>query len=386
LPAAASLTGMTLPRVRTVLRELVEASLVERRADGRFAMHDLIRAYAASTVEPEAAEAALGRVLDFYLHTTHSAARLLDPHSVALPLDPPAPGVVSQPLPDYPAALAWVDAEYANLMAALHTASVLGRYRSVYLLAGTLLGFHYLWGRHRDRLAAWQAALDAATQLPSAATDTNIHWFLSIGYTEQGRHDEAIECLRQALASAENQQDVTDEAHTHGQLAQAWGRRGDHRQALVHAGRAAELYRGLDRPVWEARALTEAGWYAAGLGRYDIADAYCQAALARYREHPDPLGEAGVLNSIGYVAQHTGRPGLAVDHYQRALALYEELGHTYFRADILDRLGQTYVARGEAVMARAVWQEALELCREQGRDEEADRVRRQLDTLGKGDE
>nr|AGS49656.1 hypothetical protein [uncultured bacterium esnapd13] len=46
----------------------------------------------------------------------------------------------------------------------------------------------------------------------------------------------------------------------------------------VHARRALELYRGLDLPMWEARALNGVGWCAAQLGDYDTPREHCQAA------------------------------------------------------------------------------------------------------------
>jgi hypothetical protein len=65
-------------------------------------MHDLIRAYAVSTCDrlPEpAVRAAQERVVDFYLHTAHTADQLLDSYRDPIRLDPPAPGSGPQPLP-----------------------------------------------------------------------------------------------------------------------------------------------------------------------------------------------------------------------------------------------------------------------------------------------
>ncbi len=70
-----------------------------------------------------------------------------------------------------------------------------------------------------------------------------------------------------------------------------------------------------------------------------------------------------------------------MDHYQQALAQHRASGHTYEVADTLDRLGHAHAALGQHDPARAGWREALELYREQQRDEDAARVRRQLDDL-----
>lgn len=54
VPAAASLAGTSLAQARGDLRELARAHLIIERVPGRYAMHDLLRVYAA---EQGAAEA-----------------------------------------------------------------------------------------------------------------------------------------------------------------------------------------------------------------------------------------------------------------------------------------------------------------------------------------
>src|SRR5262249_56302829 len=95
--------------------DLPGAGLVGGQAGGRFACHDLLRAYAAeqaAALEDQAERtAALHRMLDHYLHSAQAAARRLHPagHPVAAP--PPLPGTT----PEHPAtcreALAWFRAE-----------------------------------------------------------------------------------------------------------------------------------------------------------------------------------------------------------------------------------------------------------------------------------
>src|SRR5206468_1826353 len=78
------------------LHELAGCHLVTEFPPGRFAFHDMLRAYAAERAAAEDGEAerrsAIHRMLDHYLHTAHAAA-LLSPHFDALALVPPQPGV-----------------------------------------------------------------------------------------------------------------------------------------------------------------------------------------------------------------------------------------------------------------------------------------------------
>ncbi|QUQ64764.1 AfsR/SARP family transcriptional regulator [Kutzneria sp. CA-103260] len=386
VPAVASLTALPVGQAMAVLRALERVSLVQQQVPGRYRMHDLVGLFAADKARrdhPEAdREAALRRLVDFYLHTAHAADRLLDPHARRVRLASPAPGTHPQPLPDMPAALAWFDIEHPNLLAAQHTATSHAWHDTVWQLAWALASFQRRRGHRHDALAVWRAALTAAEHLPDPTTRALTHRRLGRAYADLGHHDDAIGHLHQALALAEHHHDPTTRALTHATLAWAWERRGDDRRALDHATQALNLYRTLDQPVWEAQALNQVGWHAARLGDYDTARAHCQAALAL---HHHPHGEAETLDSLGYIDHHTGHHHQAIHHYQRALTLLRGLGDTYNSADTLDRLGHPRAALGQHEQARTVWREALELYRQQGRDEDAERVQRQLDTLDQAD-
>jgi tetratricopeptide (TPR) repeat protein len=387
LPAAASLAALPTEQARVMLRELENASLVQQHVPGRYRMHDLIRLYATDTAHHDLAEdvreAALQRLLDFYAHTAHTADRLLDPHSPPLQLDPPAPGVHPQPLPDAPAAMAWFTAEHPVLLAAQHTAACHACHATVWQLSRFLHIFHSRRGHLHDRLATWRAALDAAAHLPDPTPRIHAHRRLGDAYAALGRHEEGIAHLHQALALAEEHHNPDQQARTHHVLAWASEQRGDDRQALEHATRARDLFRALDQPVGEAETLNAMGWYAARLGDYDTARIHCQAALIQNRHHHNPNGEADTLDSLGYIAYHTGHHQQAIGYHQQALTLFRALGNTYDSADILDHLGHPLETLGEHEQARVVWREALELYQEQGRNDDAARVQRQIDDLDK---
>ena len=126
LLAAASLAGHDPDTTRRTLDELTCAHLIIEHSPGRYALHDLLRAYAAeqASVHDDDTErrAALQRLVDFYTHTACAAEVVLTPYRQRIELDAAASGVQPQPIPDSPAALAWLDAENANLLAAQRTA------------------------------------------------------------------------------------------------------------------------------------------------------------------------------------------------------------------------------------------------------------------------
>ena len=81
VPAAASLTASALPAAGQALRELTAANLLTEHTPGRFAFHDLLRAYAAEQARSHESDAArrnaLHRCLDHYLHTAVAEASTL---------------------------------------------------------------------------------------------------------------------------------------------------------------------------------------------------------------------------------------------------------------------------------------------------------------------
>ncbi|MET9633608.1 BTAD domain-containing putative transcriptional regulator [Lentzea sp. NPDC006480] len=375
LPAAASLTGLTPARAARVLRALREASLLDRSADGRYSMHDLIRSYAATKAPQTLRDAALDRVVGFYLHTAYAADRLLNP--LRPPIQLTSRGT-PHPLTD---PLAWVAAEHACLMAAQHTAADRGRHDVVWQLAWSLATYHYRGGHRHAEVAVWRVAAESTSHLPDPADHCRTLRSLGTAHALLGEHEEAVRHLKQALALAEQHHDLTQQAHTRHSLAWTSTMRGDDREALHHARHTLDLHRALGDPLRIARSLNTVGWTAASLGDHDTAREHCLEALALHRLHHNPSGEATTLDSLGYVEHLSGNHDQAIDHYRRSLVLYEAEGNSVEAAHTLDRLGQSHLALGQRDEARSVWQEALELYRVQGKDSDAERVRGQLDTL-----
>lgn len=391
LPAVASLANQSVEQVRAVLRELENASLIQQHMPRRYRMHDLIRLYAGDTVHQHVSdnerEKALRRVLDFYIHTAHTADHLLNPRRqpIPLPVGSPIPGVYPQSLPDVPAALGWLDAEHHVLLAAQHTATRHGWHHAVWQLAWTLDTFHHWRGHRHDQLAVWRSALNAAAHLANPTLRTVAHRRLGRAYAYLGQVDEGIGHMHQALNLAEKNHDPYQQAHTHQMLAWAWEHRGDNQEALQHATHTLNLYRALDEPAWEAEALNAVGWYAARLGDYDTAHTHCQAALTLHQRHHHREGEAATLDSLGYIAHHSSHHQKAIEYYLQALSLFRALGDISAVAVTLENLGHPHVALGEHEQACVVWEEALQLYQQQGRDTETTRIQRRLDDLNQSD-
>lgn len=385
LSAAASLTGLSTSAAGRALRSLTEASLLNRQANGRYSMHDLVRGYSAATAQHELTEdtrkTALLRTVDYYLHTALTADRLMYPHREQLRLAPPTPGVRAHPVGDAAAALAWFITERPNLLAAQHTAVRLDRHHAVWQLAWTHSTFHAWRGHTDDRLALWQAAVVAAGKLSEPAILALALRHLGRAHARLGQHDEAVAHLSRALVASQDLDDPVNEAHIHYQLARTLGRKGDVARAMGHATRARRLYRSIDRPVWEADALNEMATLALELGDHNRARDDCRTALATHERHGNRGGEAAVREVLGHIDHTTGDHHAAIRHYERALALYRGLGSTSEAATTLDHLGRAHAALGQHRQARAAWEEAAAHYREQGSSSDALHIQERLDAL-----
>nr|CEL19790.1 transcriptional regulator, SARP family [Kibdelosporangium sp. MJ126-NF4]CTQ97015.1 transcriptional regulator, SARP family [Kibdelosporangium sp. MJ126-NF4] len=384
LLAAASLTGLSSDQTRTALRALNRVSLLHQRTLDRYQPHDLVRLHAAEHARDSLPEdvrlAALRRLVDFYLHTAYSAERLLEPHRDPIPLGPPVDGCQPQPLDEEDAALAWLDIEYPNLLAAQRLAVQQGWHAHIWQLAWTMDTFHLRRGHRPHHLTAWRAGVAAAEA--SGDPHATVLAYRCVGRVSgrAGLHGEAMTYLRKGLAVAEQIGDIPAQAHIHTTISWSWDQEGDLVQALAHATHALPLFRRSGDSVKEAWALNGVGWLHGRLGHHDQARVSCQAALELYRRHGDRHGEGFTLDSLGYIAQEADRHTEALAYFHQALALRNNLGSTLV-ADTLDRMAKTLLALHQPERARNAWQQAFELYQAHNRPTDAERIQCRLDAL-----
>ncbi len=375
LVTAANLTGLPPTRARAVLRGLEQTSLLEHDPDGRYRMHDLIRAYAAETARTlrrGLRDAAVHRVLDFCAHTAYNAGLLLDTHRGPVDLTPPEPGPHVLELPGAEAAMVWFEAERATLLAAQDAAASRDRHETVWWLALSIDAAQQRRGHRHDRLAGWRAAVHAATSLPGPAPALVAHRHLGRACAASGLRDEAIRQLGHAIGLAGDHDDRYELGHAHQSLARTLEGHDDE-LALTHTIRALRLFEELGLPVCTAHGHNAAGRQAARLGDHDTARGHFDAALALHRDHGNAAGEADSLHRLARLEHDAGNHDEAICLHERALTLRRDLGHLPASAETLDHLGLSHAAlgrTGEAREAREARQEALELYRGQGRDEE----------------
>ncbi|WP_433263376.1 ATP-binding protein [Actinosynnema sp. CS-041913] len=385
VPAVANLARVAEADSRRLLRDLVDAHLVENHAPGRYRMHDLVRLWASEKAQQvdSAAErtAAQQRFVDFYVHSAVAASARVDGRRRPTLVAEPTPDCRPLGFPDRDAALAWLDAEHACLLAAGRLAVARDWHSRVWQLAYALDTFHWRRGHVHDHFTMWQDALGAAEALGDDGLRGRAHRYLGYAASRKSRHGEAIEHLTAALRLAEQVGDIREQARAHQDFACAWEIRNDYEMALKHAMLAVPLFRRADIPMWEARALNLAGSYQARLGDHATARELCERSLELSREFQDLDGEAASLDCLADVHFRSGEHVKAVALFRDALGLRRRLGNAYGTADSLAGLGRSLTASGEHRAALETLAQAEALYRSQSRLPEADAVRDQLAAL-----
>jgi DNA-binding SARP family transcriptional activator len=381
VPAAASLAALAEADARALLHGLARAHLIAEHVPGRYAFHDLLRAYATDRAHAHDSQAdrnaAAGRLLDHYLHTGVRAASLLNPAQEPVALAAPRPGAASGHPADHSQALAWFEAEHQVLLAAVALAAGSGFDTHAWQLPWAMTPFLQARGHWQEWAATQRTALAAAAGLDDLAAQALADRLLAMACTELGDHDQALEHYASSLALYQRLGDRLGEAKVHQHLGGLAERQGRYADALGHSEQALRLYQAMGGKASEAEALNAVGWCHALLGDYQQARAFCRQALTLSAEIGHRWVEGAAWDSLGYAEHHLGRLDAAAACYQRALSLYREAGFRFAEADTLTHLGDTHHAVGELAQAREAWQQALAILHDL-QHPDADKVRAKL--------
>lgn len=305
--AAAALAGTDLRVTRCRLAEMFGHHLLNEPARGRYRFHDLIRQHARSLAAADdtaQSEAAVVRLLDHYLHTVRAADRHLNQ---GLPVGVPEAVATRPPhLPEldtWAAAVAWMEAERANLHAATAYAAEHGKPEHAVAIPTAMLGFLRVRGHWHEALALYRIALQAACRISDPRVEASVLNDLGV--------------LRY------------------------WT--GDRPAATAHLTRALELYRGVGDRLGEANVLTNLGPLQTG---ERVADGLTRA-LWTHRAFGNRVGEADTLIALGRVRHRTGDDAQAVADLTLAMRLHGEIGNRLREASALHTLGYLQQQTGD---------------------------------------
>ncbi|GAA3372585.1 transcriptional regulator AfsR [Streptomyces sannanensis] len=330
LAAAAAVLDLPLHDTEDLLESLVDISLLESAAPGRYRYHDLVRLYARACAErdeqpPSEREAALSRLLDFYLAT---AARVYA-------IERPGERVLDHfertehPGLDFDtreAALDWLFSESSGLLACARqsAASDNARRAADLLMAAVDIGESGAYSHQFAQAAA--AVSEAAQSTDDARAEGRARTMLTHVHSVSGRFAEAEEEARRAL----------------------------------------ELGLAASDPVPTGQAPNQRGIIALYENRHADAEAHLMQALSAFRADGNKPGEASALCNLSRVHLATGRTASAVELARQGIGIYEEAdtGLALRLANGKYALGLALTSAGQTSRARAVLTEALAVFRD----------------------
>ncbi|MBG0566533.1 CHAT domain-containing protein [Actinoplanes aureus] len=375
LYGAASLADLPVNRVRSRLRELDGAHLLDEYRPQRYRLHDLLHLYAAALAEEvdplDDRQACLRRLFGYYLDTAMVARAVLigdQPSSNrSSGLTTADAGVRIPPIQNRAEAAAWFDAEDASLLAAVTNIATGDLAEFSGLLAWSVDNVWVWRGRVHEVASIWRNAADAADRRGDAAAIGRANRLLGLALLRLGDNAQARTHLERAAAQFAALGDPGGQAAAQMNLATALDRDGDPNAASQLANSSLLLFRTAADRRGEAHALKAVGRYRAELGEPAEGLADCTGSLHIFQQLDDLDGQADALDDMGRIHQQLGKHDQARELYERALDLYGQVGDDYGRADTLKHLGDARHALGETDSATAAWHLATELFRAQGR-------------------
>jgi tetratricopeptide (TPR) repeat protein len=294
----------------------------------RYALHDLLRVYAAEKADRELDEpertAAITRLVTWYTEAAVAADVLLMPRRWRYTPDPVA-GIPRPPeLSSAAEAADWADREHANLVAAVCHAHGSGLHRLAWQLPTALFSFSHL-RRHLDSwLSTYRTALASALESQDEAAPAVIRGNLSVAYILMGRPHEATELLHASL--------------------RFW-------QARGHDERAAGVLNNLGIAAFE-------------MARPDYAVGYLRQSMAVYQASGNTYSEAGCHGNIGQIHLRLGDYSHAVEAYDAAEGLYRRLSDiSAGLSEVLESQAEVRHALGRTAAAQAGLEEAVTIHR-----------------------
>ncbi|WP_206792334.1 tetratricopeptide repeat protein [Amycolatopsis sp. MtRt-6] len=324
--AAAALAGTSPAAAAARLRTLRAASLLQQTPTGRWQLHDLIHLCAQHHLTPEAAGAAIPRLFQYYIDAVIAADRGLG-------------GEPGERFPHPRDALAWLDAERANLTAAVVGARVLGINEFAFLI-GTHLTEYLEWQRH---LTDWLLVTDHATRAATAIGDPQVSaiaWNnFGVALEQARRHDDALRAHRQALALFQETGDRSGEAASWSNLGNALLSKRRIDEAIEAHRHTLDLCRTLGDDAGQGRAWANLALALFRAQRHEEALEAHRQALRWTQESDDRHHEAQIWNNLGNVFNELKRFDEAIDAYTRAGEMHRDAGDRYREAEAGTNLG-----------------------------------------------
>jgi DNA-binding SARP family transcriptional activator len=376
LAAATALVGEDEGDVADALETLVDANLLESPAPDWYQFHDLLRVYAterAQAEEPESArDAALSRLLQWYLVTLEAAADFVSPRRYRIPYDTP-PEVAGGVPEDV---FGWYEQERLNVIVATRQAAAAGAQDMAWRLATVLFPLLNRRGNWADCITVHRIAVASARKTGNRLGEA---WALqNLGAALiKLREAEAIGHLEEALAIRRELADRDGEATTAISLADAYYKVQGAESAIEPSLRSLAVLRRAGNDYLLASGLNNHADLCLELDRLTEAEECLREALAIPEENIGYVYGYAVHN-LGRVFLKSGRMDEALANFTEAHRVHTASGDLRGQAIALELLGQAQRESGQEEQGRASLAAALVIFEDLREDAEVAKIQSAL--------
>ena len=402
LRAASALLDRPTDVTEELLESLVDTSLLESSAPGRYRFHDLVRLFARACAErdeqpPSERNAALPRLLDFYLATASRVFALDHPGDRTVDhLEPTEHAALEFPGRDD--ALDWLFMEAECLLACAKQSAAVGKLQRA---ADLLIAINVLADSGIHSFGYEQSVIavrDAAEAAGEPRAEARSRLMLTHAHTVAGRFPQAETEAEQAMLLASASNDPLSSSYAPNDRAIIATYQGRHEDAKSLLDQAIDAFRADNNKPSEASALCNLSRVHIALGQADEAVTLAEQGAAIYRDMGNSLRVANGGYTLGCALVQAGRTNeglrqlgearslfnmsrqgrwegvthfriaeahliegdaaLAAQHAEQAIAL-RVIGGDWRRATVLLVLGKALAALGQSGRAKACWEEAL---------------------------
>ncbi|MFJ2766848.1 AfsR/SARP family transcriptional regulator [Streptomyces sp. NPDC087300] len=405
LSAAAAMLDQPVEATEDLLESLVDTSLLESAAPGRYRYHDLVRLYARACAErdeqpPRERADSLSRLMDFYLMTASGAYALTRPGDTAVSYLQPG-RTEGLRFDTAASARRWLHAESDCVLACVQQSLPTdSARRGVDLLlaareladSGANPGLYESvaeaacaaaregddpWAEARARTALAGVLLLAgrleqadgearrAVRLAERTGDPLPHCLavhdLGVIAMFQGRHADGERYLAEAVSSFRTLRNLPGEADALGNLSRIRLSLGKPASAVDLARRSLDIHDRTGRTERVAGAHYVLGLALTKSEQFDDAVFQLSSALRAFRQQGNRIWEGQTLYRLAEAHLATGRFADAASDAELALSLLTDSERTRHRAGVLTVLGSALHGIGHTDRARACWEEVLSL-------------------------
>ncbi|MFI1409810.1 AfsR/SARP family transcriptional regulator [Streptomyces sp. NPDC020707] len=418
LAAAAAVLDLPLDDTEELLESLVDTSLLESAAPGRYRYHDLVRLYARACAErdehpPGERAAAMSRLLDFYLATAAGV------YAIERPGDRLVDHLETTRYPGLTfsggsAALDWLYTEAAPLLACVRQSAGTELLRRAVDLLWAARDLAESGANSHQYETTARAMCDATLAAGDAHAEGRARTTLTHPLLVSGRIQQAAEQAQLSMDRAAAAQDAMAMSWAANDRGLTFLHQEQFASGKTHFEHAIEGYAAIGNRPLEALSLCNLSRAHLGMGNTDKAVEIAQRALATYLEIGKTLRLANGHFTLGIALTRAGRhaealsqfsdalsvfaghrqrlwegttnfrmaevhlaarrPAQAAQHAEQALAL-GCIGGDRMQGTVLTLLGRALTMLGQLDRARACWHEAVNLLEQNGGSAQAEEVR-----------